>query len=139
MLRRQNPKVDELARLELFAACTRRELEEIGRLADEVSVPAGTKLTREGTGGRECFVIADGEAVVRINGRDVAHVGPGDVVGEMSLLDRGPRSATVVATEALTLFVMTAVQFAEVADRFPSVARRVMQTLALRLREAQAA
>lgn len=139
MLRKQNPKVRELGRLKPFAACSRRELEEIGRLADEVSVPAGTQLTREGTGGHECFVIADGEAVVRIDGRDVAKVGPGDIVGEMSLLDREPRSATVIATQQLTAFVMTGVQFAEVADRFPSVARRVMQILAHRLREAQAA
>jgi CRP/FNR family transcriptional regulator, cyclic AMP receptor protein len=136
---RKNPKVGELERVQLFAACTRRELEEIGLLADEVSVPAGTKLTREGTAGRECFVIADGEAVVRIKGRDVAHVGPGDIVGEMSLLDREPRSATVIATQPLRVFVLTAVQFAKVADRCPSVARRVMQILAHRLREAQAA
>jgi CRP-like cAMP-binding protein len=136
---RKNPKVGELGRLQLFAACSRRELEEIGRLADEVSVPAGTKLTREGTGGRECFVIAEGEAVVRIKGRDVARVGPGDIVGEMSLLDREPRSATVVATQPLRVFVLTGVQFAKVADHFPSVARRVMQILAHRLREVQAA
>lgn len=139
MFQKENPKARELGALDLFAACSRRDLDEIGRLVDEVSVPTGTKLTREGTGGHECFVIADGEAVVRIKGRDVAHVGPGDIVGEMSVLDREPRSATVITTQPLRAFVMTGVQFAEIADRFPTVARRVMQTLAHRLREVEVA
>jgi CRP-like cAMP-binding protein len=139
MFRNKNPKIGELGKLKLFGVCSRRELEEIGTLADEVSLPAGTTLMREGASGRQCFVIADGEAVVQIEGRDVAQVGPGDIVGEMSLLDREPRSATVIATRPLTAFVLTGVQFAHVADRFPSVAREVMQILAHRLREAQAA
>lgn len=139
MLRERNPKIRDLQRLKPFEACSKRELEDIARLCDETSVPAGATLTQEGAAGRECFVIVEGEAVVRIREREVARVGPGDIVGEMSLLNREPRSATVVATEPLTVFVMTAAQFAEVAARCPSVASRVMQTLAQRLREAQAA
>jgi CRP/FNR family cyclic AMP-dependent transcriptional regulator len=139
MFRDPNPKIRELQSLRPFEACSRRELESIARLCDETSVPAGTELTKEGAVGRECFVIVEGEAVVRIKGREVARVGPGDIVGEMSLLNREPRSATVVATQPLTVFVLTAAQFAEVASHCPSVASRVMQTLAQRLREAQAA
>ena len=139
MFRERNPKIAELQRLTTFEACSRHELEGIARLCDETSVPAGATLTKEGAPGRECFVVSEGKAKCVIRGKKVANYGPGDVFGEMSLLNREPRSATVVATKPLTVFVMTASQFAEVAARCPSVASRVMQTLAQRLREAQAA
>jgi CRP-like cAMP-binding protein len=139
MFRKPDPRIDTLARLEPFSACSRRQLEDIARQSDEISLRAGSELMREGTSGRECFVIAEGEAVVRIRGREVARLGPGDIVGEMALLDLRPRSATVVATEPVKAIVMTGLQFAAVADHCPSVARRVMGTLAQRLREVQAA
>jgi CRP-like cAMP-binding protein len=139
MFRRPDPKIEMLAALSPFSACSRRELEKVARLSDEVRIPAGTKLIREGESGRECFVIAEGEAVVRIRGEEVARLGPGDIVGEMSILDDRPRSATVVALEPLTVIVMTRLEFAAVAEHCPSVARRVMGALAHRLREVQAA
>lgn len=139
MFRRENPRIAELAGLAPFSACTRRQLEEINRLSDDVWCPEGTRLIREGAAGRECFVIAEGEAVVTIGGDEVARLGPGDIVGEMALLDREPRSATVVAATPLRAVVMTNLQFAAVADLCPSVAKKVMGTLAHRLREVQAA
>lgn len=139
MFRSPDPRIEMLGRLAPFAGCSRRQLEDVARLSDEVELPAGTELTTEGASGRECFVIAEGEAVVRIRGREVARVGPGDIVGEMALLDRRPRSATVVADGPVRAIVMTGLQFATVADHCPNVARRVMGTLAQRLREVQAA
>lgn len=139
MFRQENPRIRDLAGLTPFAGCSRRQLEEVNRLSDDVSCPAGTHLMKEGAAGRECFVIAEGEAVVTIAGSEVARLGPGDIVGEMAVLDREPRSATVLATTPLRAVVMTNLQFAAVADTCPSVARRVMGTLAQRLREVQAA
>jgi|SRR5919108_1305800 CRP-like cAMP-binding protein len=139
MFRQGNPRLRELAQLAPFAACSRRELAEINRLSDDVECPEGTRLMREGAAGRECFVIADGEAVVTIGGEEIARLGRGDIVGEMAILDRSPRSATVVATSPLRAVVMTNLQFSAVADLCPSVARQVMGTLAQRLREVQAA
>jgi CRP-like cAMP-binding protein len=139
VFRQENPRIRELAELAPFDACSRRELQEIARLSDDVTCPEGTRLTREGAAGRECFVIAEGEAVVTIAGDEVARLGPGDIVGEMAVLDREPRSATVVATTPLRAVVMTNLQFAAIADLCPSVARRVMGTLAQRLRDVQAA
>ncbi len=139
MLRRDNPRIRELGELAPFRGCSRRQLEEVARLSDNVDIPEGTPLMREGASGRECFVIAEGEAVVTIAGHDVALLGPGDIVGEMAVLDREPRCATVVATTPLRAVVMTNLQFVAVADLCPTVARRVMGTLAQRLRNVQAA
>ncbi len=137
--RRGNPRAKELARLAPFAGCTVPQLEDVARRSDEVERPAGWVLTVEGDVGRECFVIADGEAVVMIDGDEVATLGPGDIVGEMALLDRDRRSATVIATTPLRAVVMTGRQFDAITDRYPSVAMAVMGTLAQRLRDVQAA
>lgn len=139
MFRRSNPRVASLARLEPFVECSPGELETVAKLSDDVEMREGQILMREGASGRECFFIAEGEAVVRIDGEVVATLGPGDIVGEMAVLDHEPRSATVVAASPLRALVMTAQQFSGVADRCPSVMRRVMGTLAQRLRAVQAA
>lgn len=139
MFRGSNPRIGAISRIEPFADCSRAELESVARNSDDVALREGEILMREGTTGRECFFIAEGEAVVRIDGRIVATLGPGDIVGEMAVLDHEPRSATVVATTPLRAIVMTARQFSGVADSCPSVTRRVMGTLAQRLRVVQAA
>lgn len=139
MFRRDNPRAEALAQLEPFAGCSNSQLEAVARHTDDVQLREGQILMREGTSGRECFVIAEGEADVRIDGEVVATVGPGEIVGEMALIDREPRSATVVARTPIRAVVMTTQQFAAVADRCPSVAKQVMSTLAQRLRGVQAA
>src|SRR5690606_34210047 len=88
--------VDHLAQVSLFSSMSKRELQKIARVSDEVSVPEGKVLVEEGTRGREAFVILDGKAVVRRNNRRVATLGPGDHFGELALLDGGPRTASVV-------------------------------------------
>jgi CRP-like cAMP-binding protein len=123
----------------MFSACPRKELDAISGLVDEVRIPAGTVLTEQGTAGRECFVIIEGQADVKIGNRRVALLGPGDIVGEMALLESEPRTATVVTKTPARVLVMTRPTFTAVIDRSPHVARRVMQTLAHRLREVQSA
>ena len=139
MFARSNPRVGAISRLEPFAGCSPDELERVARHSDDVDLREGQILMREGTSGRECFFIAEGEAVVRIDDEVIATVGPGEVVGEMAVLDHEPRSATVVAATPIRAIVMTAQQFSAVADSCPSVAKRLMGTLAQRLREVQAA
>jgi CRP/FNR family transcriptional regulator, cyclic AMP receptor protein len=121
----------------LFATCSKRDLGRIAALVDEIDVPEGRILTRQGDPGWECFVIADGQATATLRGRRAASLGPGDVVGEMSLLDQEPRSATVTATTDMHLLVLTSRNFSSLINRFPVVARRIMAGLAGRLREAQ--
>ena len=90
-------KLERIRALPLFAGSGRAELSEATRLLDEVSVPAGRVLMHEGRPGWEALLVAEGEAVVEVHGREVARVGPGAVLGEMALLGDHYRSATTTA------------------------------------------
>lgn len=126
-----------LQQLELFASCTPKELRRLAGLLDESTVAAGTVLTAEGDLGSQAFVLLSGTAEARHGERVVATLGPGDLVGEMALLDRaGARSATVVTTTPAEVLVMDPRAFETVMSQFPSVARNVATTLAKRLRDA---
>src|SRR3954447_11288242 len=91
----RNAKVELLQGVFLFSACSGRELTRIASLADEIAVPEGRGLIRQGQPGREFCVIVDGKARVSARGRKARTLGPGSGFGEMSLLDQGPRTATV--------------------------------------------
>ena len=104
----QDDKIDRLEEVALLEACTRKQLRAVARIAEVVEVPTGTVLARSGTPGEEFFLILDGHARVEVSVRKRARLGPGDYFGEMSLLDGGPRSATVVAETPLRLLVISA-------------------------------
>ena len=132
---RRETYLDHLASVPLFSACSRRELGKIAKAGDELKVKAGHVLTSQGDAGREAYVIVDGTATVKRGNRKVATLGPGESVGELALLDHGPRTATVVADTDMTLFVVGARQFAAVLEDVPTLSRKVMATLAARIRE----
>ncbi len=121
----------------LFSLCTKRELREVAQLCTPLDVDEGYVLTRQGRAGEQCFVIGDGTAVVTVDGSVVATVGAGDCVGEMSLLDGGPRSATVIAQTAMTLYVLTPSEFSALLYGNPAITRKVAAGLARRLRHAE--
>lgn len=139
MLGRTDRRVEDLEDNPLFSACTRRELQEISRLMDEARFEAGTTLMAQGRAGRECFVILEGEASVVMDSCEIARAGPGEIVGEMALLEQEPRCATVVAATPLRALVMTRPTFTAVLDASPAVARRLLRLLAQRLRDSQSA
>lgn len=128
---------DQLSRIPLFAGCSDRDLEHLAHAADRIRLPEGTLLTRQGDIGREAFVILAGSAAVDRDGQRVAEIGPGDVVGELALLDGGPRSATVTATSDIEALVLTRPAFTAVLDEIPTLAHRLLVTLARRLRTAE--
>jgi CRP/FNR family transcriptional regulator, cyclic AMP receptor protein len=130
-------KADLLRNVRLFSTCTKRELARIAALVDEVEAPKGKVIVRQGDLGRECFVIRDGKAKVAIRGKRSAVLGPGSFFGEMSLLDQGPRSATVTAETDMRLLVLGSREFSSLVEEVPTVAVRVMRGLAERLREAE--
>lgn len=130
-----NSKVGLLRNVSLFSACNDKELKKIASLADELTVPAGSILTKEGEPGSEFFVIVKGKASVRIRKRKVAGLGPGSFIGEMSLLDRGPRVATVVADTPLDLLVLDARQFSSMLNQVPYIAKKLLVGMAERLRD----
>src|SRR5687768_10499585 len=95
-----------LGSVPLFARCSRKDLAEIARFVDEIEVEEGRELITEGDVGHEAFIVVDGTASVTRAGTEVATIGPGAVFGEMALIDRAPRNASVVATSPLRLIVI---------------------------------
>src|SRR5512132_3682575 len=138
-VRRQarDPKIKRLSEVQLFSACSKRDLSRIAVLAEEIEVPAGRVLMRQGELGLEAFVIADGRAKVTIRGKRSAKLGPGECFGEMALLHSAPRSATVTAESDMRLFVVGSRQFSTLIEDVPVIGRRVLAALAERLREAE--
>jgi CRP/FNR family transcriptional regulator, cyclic AMP receptor protein len=136
--RSKDAKVELLSNVPLFSACSKRDLRRIAALVDEIDVPEGRVLIRQGEPGWECFVIADGQAKATVRGSGSSSLGPGDVMGEMSLLDQAPRSATVTARTDMHLLVLSSRSFSALIDQVPLVARRIMAALAGRVREVEA-
>lgn len=132
-------KVQLLSKVPLFSECTERELKKIASLADEIEVDKGTVLTKEGLPGRECFVVSEGRAKGTLRGKKLAAYGPGDVFGEMSLLDNEPRSATITADSEMVLFVVDSRSFWGLCEEAPSVTRKIMKSIAQRLRKVEKA
>jgi CRP-like cAMP-binding protein len=119
----------------LFSALSRKDLQRIARASDEVSVDGGHELVRQGDVGREMFVVVRGSATVKRNGRKIGTAGPGSAIGELSLLDKGPRTASIVTDGPTTVLVLGAREFTAVLDDVPGLAHKVMAGLAARIRE----
>jgi CRP-like cAMP-binding protein len=128
-------KVDALRSVSLFSALRQRELEAVAQLADEVDLPAGHVLMREGENGNQAFIISSGEARVEHGGRQIATLGPGAVLGEMALVAEGPRVATATLTKDAHLFVLAHREFHSLMETIPAVRDCVLNEVARRLRE----
>lgn len=127
--------LDQLHRLRLFSSCTRKELEQIARLTDEVDIEAGRRIVTQGDVAKEAFVIAAGEADVVVNDEAVARLGPGQHFGELALLDGGRRTANVDAVTDMRLLVIHRPAFMGLLDEHPGIARRIMATMAAVIRD----
>jgi CRP-like cAMP-binding protein len=127
--------LEHLASVPLFAACSRKDLQRIARASDEVQIPAGRTLMKQDDVGRECFVLVDGTVKVERNGRKVATLGPGAYFGELSLLDKGPRTATVTAESPITVLVLGPREFTAVLDEVPQLSHKLLTALAHQIRE----
>jgi CRP/FNR family transcriptional regulator, cyclic AMP receptor protein len=132
-------KSDLLAKVPLFVGLSKKELAEVASIADELDVPPGRELIREGERGREFFVLVDGSAVVTRRGRKVNEVGPGSWLGEIALVAHVPRTATVTTTSPVRLLVVTEQAFAGLMTRIPGIAVKVLQSVGERLAEFQTA
>jgi CRP/FNR family cyclic AMP-dependent transcriptional regulator len=117
----------------LFEGLSRKQLAHLARLTDDLDVPAGTVLCKEGRRGREFFVIIDGEATVTRGGERVATIGSGEFFGEIALLERVVRTATVSAATPLSFFVISDQAFSAVLDAHPSIERKLLRAMARRL------
>jgi CRP/FNR family transcriptional regulator, cyclic AMP receptor protein len=123
-----------LASIPLFASLSRDECRGVARFADEVDLPEGKTLMREGDWAYEFFAIENGGAEVRRGDERIAELGPGDFFGEMGLMDHIQRNASVITTSSMTAIVMTGPQFRQAARELPGVADRIRAAIEERSR-----
>ncbi len=128
----------DLSSIWMFAGCSDKDLRTIRKALEVKAVAAGSVLCAQGAIGQEFFFIVAGHAVVRRNDRKVVTLGPGQYFGELALLDRRPRSATVTAESDMELLVLGQRPFNDVLKAVPTISRRLLDTMANRLREADA-
>ena len=128
-----NQKIDLIRKVPLFSRLSKTELKDLAMLADEIDLRDGKEMTRQGHPGREFFVLLEGTADVRKNGRKINSLGPGDFFGEIALVSREPRTATVTATSAVRTLVITDRSFRRLLDESPQVKNKVMEAMAKRL------
>ena len=132
-----DPKLGLIASVPLFAGLNRREIEFLGKLMDDVDVPDGKVLTREGARGGEFFIVLEGSVRIERGGKELNRLGPGDFLGEIALIDQGPRTATAIADGAVRLMVLTSTGFASMLSQNPGVETKILRVLASRVRDLQ--
>ncbi len=128
-------KVAHLKELPIFSGLNKKELEVVAKGSDEITVPPGTVIVDQGQTGREAFLILSGTVTVKRNGRKIATLEPGSLVGELSLLDHGPRTATVTCDTECTFLVVDQRHFLGIVLASPSVTSKLLASLASRIRE----
>lgn len=129
-----DPKVDALGHVPMFAGLSRKEREFLASQTDEVKVPAGKTLIRQGQASDAFYLLLEGEAAVEQHGRPRPALGPGSFFGEISMMDRGPATATVTATTLCRLAVMSHAQFRDAVKANDHVLLEVLRVAAERLR-----
>lgn len=127
-------KLDLLGRVPLFSDLGKKELREVGQLAEEIDVPAGRPLMRQGEHGREFFVIVSGSVRIDKDGQTVATMGPGDFFGEIALVDGGTRTATATTETDSKLLLVGHREFHSLMELNRSVQNCVLMALARRVR-----
>jgi CRP/FNR family transcriptional regulator, cyclic AMP receptor protein len=126
--------LEGLAKVPLFSACNKEELRRIARLGTETQVSDGTVLAEQGNPGFEFCLVLDGKVRCLIEGKLVATIESGDFFGEMALIDRGPRVATIIADGSVRLLVFDAREFSTLLETAPTIAQKVLKSFAARVR-----
>jgi CRP/FNR family cyclic AMP-dependent transcriptional regulator len=130
-----NTTIAALASIELFAGLSKKELAAIDRLMTPISVKAGKEVIKEGTAGREAFILVEGTASVWRDGKLIASVGKGAVLGEVALLANRARTATVLAETEMTVEVLNRREFEQLLDDNPGITRKLLVATAKRVHE----
>jgi CRP/FNR family cyclic AMP-dependent transcriptional regulator len=118
----------------LFSAMSARAVDAICELMTEGSFDTDDDLVRQGDSGDSFLILRDGTASVIVDGREVRQLGPGDFLGEISLIDGGPRTATVRATSPVSALVIGREDFATMLERHPAVRLELLMALTARIR-----
>ena len=133
----QADKIERLREVSMFETCSQRQLRSVARIARVFDVAAGTRLTRAGEPGDEFFLIIDGTVRAEVSADKHVQLHPGEFFGEMSLLDGGPRSATVIADTPARLLVISRRHFSGLLKDVPGLTETLLATLSRRVRQAE--
>ena len=139
LLRRRSQKIDFLKKVPLFSNLSKRHLNEIGKHADQVSIKAGKVLAQQGNIGWDFILIVEGKAQVKKDGKVIRHLSSGDFLGEISLIDGEPRTATVIAETDMALLVVHRRSFDHLLDTIPGLQKKIIISLCKYLRRAEKA
>jgi CRP-like cAMP-binding protein len=129
----KSQKIELIKKVPLFSKLSGAGLREVASVADEIDLPAGKTLTKEGERGREFFVLLEGSADVRQKGARIRTLGKGDFLGEIALVTKLPRTATVTTTSPVRALVITDRDFSALLRRSPQIGQTVLETLGERL------
>ncbi|HUS61039.1 MAG TPA: cyclic nucleotide-binding domain-containing protein [Acidimicrobiales bacterium] len=134
---RSKPAVEQLKSVSLFDGLPERELKTIAGELRDVKFKAGEVMVAEGDTTGRFFLIIDGYATVTVNGEKRADLGPGRYFGDLSVIDRGPRSATVAASTDVEAKWMPSTEFLALVEQHWSIGYKVMLGLCRRVRDAE--
>jgi CRP/FNR family cyclic AMP-dependent transcriptional regulator len=132
---RASAKVELLRNVPLFSGLSAKELMSLSRLMDEIDLKPGTVIIREGNTGGEFFIVLEGTIEVKRKGRRLARLGPGDYLGEIALIDHGPRTATAMVETEARLLVLASREFHSMLASDPRIENKILRTLAARVRD----
>jgi CRP-like cAMP-binding protein len=135
-MKRNGEVAEHLGQVTLFSKCSRKDLTAVAKHAEVLEFEPGATIVSQGQAGDAFFVVLDGQATVRRNGRKVGELGPGDYFGELALLDPAPRNADVVAAGAITVARLLVGPFRSVLQTVPAINERLLAGLARRVRDA---
>jgi CRP-like cAMP-binding protein len=129
----KDAKVELLKKVPLFSKLNKQGLQQVAQIADELDLPAGKEMATEGDRGREFFVLLDGEAEVTKQGSRINTMRKGDFFGEIALVTKMPRTATVTATSDVDVLVITERDFDSLLKKTPEIGRSIAEALAERV------
>lgn len=130
----KDPRIDLLRSVPLFMECNQHQLEFIATQVEDVDIPSGEVLCREGTSGGDFFVIVSGTARVERDGKKMPSLGPGGFFGEIAIIDGGRRTATVTAETPMRVLNLGRSQFQNVLAASPDMARQLLYAVTKRMR-----
>jgi CRP/FNR family transcriptional regulator, cyclic AMP receptor protein len=126
----EDRRVETLSAVPLFSACSKKELRQIAKVADEIDLREGKVLTRQGGPSGEFFVLLEGTVDVERDGETINSLGPGDFFGELGLVSHQPRTATVTATSPILALVITETNFKRLLREDPHISEKVLEAVA---------
>jgi CRP/FNR family transcriptional regulator, cyclic AMP receptor protein len=127
--------IEALRAIPLFSGMSDRSIEIIAEIARDTSFPAGASLVKEGEPGESLMIIREGAATVDQGGRKLRELGAGDFLGEIALIDGGPRTASVTASDPITALVIDRAGFQRLMSEFPVIRFDLVSALTQRLRQ----